>query len=46
MRVLLRRCPHARRIHLVLDNLNIHDTTSLIETFGQQGTTEADYLAP
>lgn len=31
---LLRRYSRARRIHLVLDNLNTHNSQSLIETFG------------
>ena len=34
VRDLLRRYPKARRIHLVLDNLNTHNPQSLIETFG------------
>ena len=34
VRDLLRRYPKARRIHLVLDNLNTHDEKSLIDTFG------------
>jgi hypothetical protein len=34
VRDLLRRYPKARRIHLVLDNLNTHNEKSLIETFG------------
>ena len=33
VRHLLRRYPKARRIHLVLDNLNTHNEKSLIETF-------------
>ncbi len=33
VRDLLRRYPQARRIHLVLDNLNTHNEKSLIETF-------------
>ena len=33
VRDLLRRYPKARRIHLVLDNLNTHNEKSLIETF-------------
>jgi hypothetical protein len=34
VRDLLNRYPKARRIHLVLDNLNTHNAKSLIETFG------------
>jgi hypothetical protein len=34
VRDLLKRYPRARRIHLVLDNLNTHNPKSLIETFG------------
>ena len=34
VRDLLKRYPKARRIHLVLDNLNTHNDKSLIETFG------------
>jgi hypothetical protein len=34
VRDLLRRYPKARRVHLVLDNLNTHNEKSLIETFG------------
>lgn len=34
VRDLLKRYPKARRIHLVLDNLNTHNATSLLETFG------------
>jgi hypothetical protein len=34
VRDLLKRYPKARRIHLVLDNLNTHNEKSLIETFG------------
>ena len=37
VRDLLRRYPHARRVHLVLDNLNTHNPKSLIEYFGMQG---------
>ena len=37
VRNLLKRYPHARRVHLVLDNLNTHNATSLIECFGVQG---------
>ena len=33
VRDLLRRYPKARRIHLVLDNLNTHNAKSLTETF-------------
>jgi hypothetical protein len=38
VRDLLKRYPRARRIHLVLDNLNTHNATSLIEYFGVQGS--------
>jgi hypothetical protein len=38
VRDLLRRYPKARRIHLVLDNLNTHNEKSLIETFGLQAS--------
>jgi hypothetical protein len=38
MRDLLKRYPNARRIHMVLDNLNTHNTKSLIESFGIQGS--------
>lgn len=34
MRDLIRRSSKARKIHLVLDNLNTHNEKSLIETFG------------
>jgi hypothetical protein len=34
VRELVRRHPKARKIHLVLDNLNTHNERSLIETFG------------
>lgn len=34
VRDLAKRYPRAKRIHLVLDNLNTHDSQSLIETFG------------
>lgn len=34
VRDLLKRYPEARRIHLVLDNLNTHNAKSLIDTFG------------
>jgi hypothetical protein len=34
VRDLLNRYPRARRVHLVLDNLNTHNSVSLIETFG------------
>ena len=34
VRDLLKRYPKARRIHLVLDNLNTHNAKSLIDTFG------------
>jgi hypothetical protein len=36
VRDLLKRYPKARRIHLVLDNLNTHNPKSLIETFGEE----------
>lgn len=36
VRDLLRRYPHARVIHLVLDNLNTHNPESLIEAFGEK----------
>lgn len=36
VRDLLRRYPHARAIHLVLDNLNTHNPQSLIEAFGEK----------
>ena len=35
VRDLLKRYPHAKRIHLVMDNLNTHNEKSLIETFGE-----------
>jgi transposase len=35
VRDLLRRYPHAKRLHLVMDNLNTHNEKSLIETFGE-----------
>ena len=34
LRDLLRRYPQAKRIHVVLDNLNTHSEKSLFETFG------------
>ena len=34
VRDLVKRYPKARRIHLVLDNLNTHNEKSLIQTFG------------
>ena len=34
VRDLIKRYPKARRIHLVLDNLNTHNPKSLIDTFG------------
>jgi hypothetical protein len=37
VRDLLKRYPRARRVHLVLDNLNTHNPRSLIECFGVQG---------
>jgi transposase len=36
IRQLLRRYPHARMIHVILDNLNTHDARSLIEAFGEK----------
>jgi hypothetical protein len=36
VRDLLQKNPRARRIHLVLDNLNTHDAKSLVETFGEK----------
>jgi hypothetical protein len=36
MRDLLRRYPRARRIHLVLDNLNTHNAESLRAAFGEK----------
>jgi transposase len=36
IRNLLRRYPHARMIHVILDNLNTHDAQSLIEAFGEK----------
>lgn len=36
IRDLLRRYPHARMIHIILDNLNTHDAQSLIEAFGEK----------
>jgi transposase len=36
IRNLLRRYPHARIIHVILDNLNTHDAQSLIEAFGEK----------
>lgn len=36
VRDLLQRSPDARRIHLVLDNLNTHNAKSLVETFGRK----------
>jgi hypothetical protein len=36
VRDLLQRYPNARRIHLVLDNLNTHNAQSLVETFGKK----------
>jgi hypothetical protein len=36
VRDLLKRYPQARRIHLVLDNLNTHNAQSLVETFGRR----------
>ena len=35
VRDLSRRYPHAKRLHLVMDNLNTHNEKSLIETFGE-----------
>jgi hypothetical protein len=37
VRDLLKRYPRARRVHLVLDNLNTHNARSLTESFGVQG---------
>jgi hypothetical protein len=37
VRDLLKRYPRARRIRLVLDNLNTHNAKSLIEYFGSKG---------
>jgi hypothetical protein len=34
VRDVMNRCPQARRVHFVLDNLNTHNATSIIETFG------------
>src|SRR5262249_41034002 len=34
MRDIVRRYPHARTIHVVLDNLNTHSEKSLVERFG------------
>ena len=34
VRKLIQRYPRARKLHLVLDNLNTHNEKSLIETFG------------
>lgn len=34
VRDVLKRNPQARRVHFVLDNLNTHNSTSLVETFG------------
>jgi transposase len=36
VRDVAKRYPHARWIHLILDNLNTHNPTSLIETFGEK----------
>ena len=36
VRDLLQKNPRARRIHLVLDNLNTHDAKSLVQTFGEK----------
>ena len=36
VRDLWQRYPQARRMHLVLDNLNTHNAKSLVETFGKQ----------
>ena len=35
VRTLLKQYPHAKRLHLVMDNLNTHNEKSLIETFGE-----------
>ncbi len=36
VRDVVKRYPHARRIHFVLDNLNTHNSQSLIEAFGDE----------
>ena len=36
VRDLLRRYPHAKKVHLVMDNLNPHNEKSLTETFGEE----------
>lgn len=36
VRDLVKRYPKAKRIHLVLDNLNTHNEQSLLETFGEK----------
>jgi transposase len=36
IRELVKRYPRARKIHLVLDNLNTHKPASLVETFGKK----------
>jgi hypothetical protein len=36
VRDVVKRYPHARRIHFVLDNLNTHNSQSLIEAFGAE----------
>jgi hypothetical protein len=36
VRDLVKRYPKAKRIHLVLDNLNTHNEESLIDTFGEK----------
>ncbi len=38
VRDLLRRYPKARQCHLVLDNLNTHNSQSLLEAFGEKRT--------
>jgi hypothetical protein len=36
VRAVVKRHPHARKIHFVLDNLNTHNSQSLIEAFGAE----------
>jgi transposase len=38
VRHLLNRYPKAKRIHLLLDNLNTHNEESLLNTFGEKRT--------
>jgi transposase len=40
VRDLLQRYPEARKVHLILDNLNTHNAKSLIETFGERRAKE------